>query len=41
MEVKLQKPLDYEGVFKSFRTGSLELELQMVQLSATSGSCIA
>jgi hypothetical protein len=31
----------YEGVSKSFRTGSLERELQMVQLSATWCSCIA
>jgi hypothetical protein len=31
----------YEGVSKSFRTGSLERELQMVQLSATKCSCIA
>jgi hypothetical protein len=31
----------YEGVFKSFRTGRLERELQMVQLSATRYSCIA
>jgi hypothetical protein len=31
----------YEGVFKSFRTGRLERELQMVQLSATRCSCIA
>jgi hypothetical protein len=30
----------YEGVSKSFRTGRLELELQMIQLSATSCSCI-
>jgi hypothetical protein len=30
----------YEGVSKSFRTGSLERELQMVQLSATKCSCI-
>jgi hypothetical protein len=30
-----------EGVSKSFRTGRLELELQMVQLSATRCSCIA
>jgi hypothetical protein len=29
----------YEGVSKSFRTGRLERELQVVQLSAT--SCIA
>jgi hypothetical protein len=31
----------YEGVSKSFRTGRLEQELQMVQLSATRCSCIA
>jgi hypothetical protein len=31
----------YEGVTKSFRTGRLERELQMVQLSATRCSCIA
>jgi hypothetical protein len=31
----------YEGVSKSFRTGRLERELQMVQLPATSCSCIA
>jgi hypothetical protein len=31
----------YEGVSKSFRTGSLERELQMVQLSATRCSFIA
>jgi hypothetical protein len=30
----------YEGVSKSFRTGRLERELQMVQLSATRCSCI-
>jgi hypothetical protein len=30
----------YEGVSKSFRTGCLERELQMVQLSATRCSCI-
>jgi hypothetical protein len=30
-----------EGTSKSFRTGRLERELQMVQLSATSCSCIA
>jgi hypothetical protein len=29
-----------EGVSKSFRTGRLERELQMVQLSATMCSCI-
>jgi hypothetical protein len=31
----------YEGVSKSFRSGRLERELQMVQLSATRCSCIA
>jgi hypothetical protein len=31
----------YEGISKSFRTGRLERELQMVQLSATRYSCIA
>jgi hypothetical protein len=31
----------YEGVSKSFRTGRLECELQMVYLSATRCSCIA
>jgi hypothetical protein len=31
----------YEGVSKSFQTGRLEQELQMVQLSATRCSCIA
>jgi hypothetical protein len=31
----------YEGVSRSFRTGCLERELQMVQLSATRRSCIA
>jgi hypothetical protein len=30
----------YEGVSKSFRTGHLEQELQMVQHSATRHSCI-
>jgi hypothetical protein len=30
----------YEGVSKSFRTGHLERELQMVELSATRRSCI-
>jgi hypothetical protein len=30
----------YEGVSKSFRTGRLERELQVVQLSATTCSCI-
>jgi hypothetical protein len=36
----LHKPI-YEGVSKSFRTGRLERELQMVQLSTTGCSCIA
>jgi len=31
----------YEGVSKSFRTGRLERELQMVRLSAARCSCIA
>jgi len=31
----------YKSVFKSFRTGRLERELQMVQLSATRCSFIA
>jgi hypothetical protein len=31
----------FDGVSKSFRTGRLERELQMVQLSATRCSCIA
>jgi hypothetical protein len=34
-------PVYYEGVSKSFRTGHLERELQMVQLSATRCSYIA
>jgi hypothetical protein len=33
--------VSYEVVSKRFRTGRLERELQMVQLSATSCSCIA
>jgi hypothetical protein len=33
--------LAYEGVSKSFRTGRLERELQMAQLSTTRCSCIA
>jgi hypothetical protein len=32
---------NYEGVSKSFRTGRLERELQMVQLSAIRCSCIS
>jgi hypothetical protein len=31
----------YEGVSKSFRTGRLDLELQIEQLFATNCSCIA
>jgi hypothetical protein len=31
----------YEGVSRSFQTGHLERELQMVKLSATRCSCIA
>jgi hypothetical protein len=31
----------YDGISKSFRTGGLERELQMIQLSATRCSCIA
>jgi hypothetical protein len=31
----------YEGVSKSFRSGRLERELQMIQLPATRCSCIA
>jgi hypothetical protein len=31
----------YEGVSKSFRTGRLDRELQMIELSATRCSCIA
>jgi hypothetical protein len=33
-------PTEYEGESKSFWTGCLELELQIVQLSATNCSCI-
>jgi len=33
--------LYYEGVSKSFRTGRLERELKILQLSATRCSCIA
>jgi hypothetical protein len=36
----LDRRLTYEGVSKSFRTGRLARELQMVQLSATRCSCI-
>jgi hypothetical protein len=31
----------YQGVSRSFQTGCLEQELQMVQLSATRCSCVA
>jgi hypothetical protein len=34
-------PQHYEGVSKSFRTGCLERELQIVEFSATMCSCIA
>jgi hypothetical protein len=37
----LKWQLLWEGVSKSFRTGRLERELQMIQLSATRCSCIA
>jgi hypothetical protein len=37
----VKQSVRYEGVSKSFRTGGLERELQMVQLSATRCSCIA
>jgi len=33
--------INYESVSKSFRTGHLERDLQMLQLSATRCSCIA
>jgi hypothetical protein len=38
---KLCLKLKYEGVSESFRTGRLERELHMVQLSATRCSCVA
>jgi hypothetical protein len=45
MAMKVQESFycqyNYEGVSKSFRTGRLARELQMVQLSATRCSCIA
>jgi hypothetical protein len=48
LEVEILKQLHneelhdtYEGISKSFRTGRLQRELQMVQLSATRCSCIA
>jgi hypothetical protein len=37
----LRSKITYEGVSKSFWTGRLERELNMVQLSATRCSCIA
>jgi hypothetical protein len=40
-EVKSDFINRYEGVSKSFRTGRLERELQLLQLSATRCSCIA
>jgi hypothetical protein len=39
--MKTGRCTQYESVFKSFRIGRLERELQMVQLSATRCSCIA
>jgi hypothetical protein len=39
-QITLQSEM-YDSVFKSFRTGRLERELQMVQLFATRCSCIA
>jgi hypothetical protein len=36
-----QNRLRYEGISKSFRTGRLERELQMVEISVTRCSCIA
>jgi hypothetical protein len=41
MVLELIRVSSYEGVSKSLRTGRLERELQMVQLSATRFSCIA
>jgi hypothetical protein len=44
LSLKIKQPeceAVYEGVSKSFWTGHLEQELQMVQLSATRCSCIA
>jgi hypothetical protein len=35
------QPSKYEGVSKSFQTGRLERELQIIKLSATRCSCIA
>jgi len=39
--VRHRKTWTYEGASKSFRTGRLEQELQMIELSATRCSCIA
>jgi hypothetical protein len=39
--LRIQSVELYEGVSRIFRTGHLERELQMVQLSATRCSCIA
>jgi len=39
--VKKSRWKEYKGVSKRFRTGRLERELQMVQLSATRYNCIA
>jgi hypothetical protein len=36
-----KEPIRYDGISKSFRTGRLERELQMAQLSGTRCSCIA
>jgi hypothetical protein len=35
-KIRVSRAMIYQGVFKSFRTGRLERELQMVQLSALS-----
>jgi hypothetical protein len=39
--VTINIALYYEGLSKSFRTGRMARELQMVQLSATRNNCIA
>jgi hypothetical protein len=41
MNLSALRPNYYESVSKSFRTDRLERELQTVQLSATTCSCIA
>jgi len=41
LQLNLSLGRTYEGVSKSFRTGHLERELQMLQLSATRCSFIA